>query len=109
MAQPLSQSPRLAQVNVNEVMEKMASKRDVYNFLTLECEAYLPKVDTVNIFFLKQITRGAKDVSTLSPHTLVREALRRQGGRGASDRGPHGGGLPQARTQEAVATAVPAG
>ena len=34
-------------------MEKMASKRDVYNFLTLECEAYLLKVDTVNIFFLK--------------------------------------------------------
>jgi len=38
---------------VNEVMEKMASKRDVYNFLTFECEAYLPKVDTVSIFFLK--------------------------------------------------------
>ena len=109
MAQPLPQSPRLAQVNVNEVMEKMASKRDVYNFLTLECEAYLPKVDTVNIFFLKQITRGAKDVSTHSPHTLVREAFSRQGGGGASDRGPHGGGLPQARTQEAVATALPAG
>jgi len=71
MAQPPPQSPRLAQVNVNEVMEKMASKRDVYNFLTLECEAYLPKVDTVNIFFLKQITRGTKDVSPLPPHPLV--------------------------------------
>ena len=94
MAQPLPQSPRLAQVNVNEVMEKMASKRDVYNFLTLECEAYLPKVDTVNIFFLKQITRGIKDVSPLPHHPLVREALRREGGSSASDRGPHGGGLP---------------
>ena len=50
-------------------MEKMASKRDVYNFLTLECEAYLPKVDTVNIFFLKQITRGAKEVSPSSSST----------------------------------------
>ena len=47
-------------------MEKIASKRDVYNFLTIECEAYLPKVDTVNIFFLKQITRGAKEVWFLS-------------------------------------------
>lgn len=47
---------------MNEIMEKIASKRDVYNFLTIECEAYLPKVDTVNIFFLKQITRGAKEV-----------------------------------------------
>ena len=64
--QQLPPAPRLEQVNVNEVMEKMASKRDVYNFLTLECEAYLPKVDTVNIFFLKQITRGAKEVSPSS-------------------------------------------
>ena len=47
---------------MNEIMEKIASKRDVYNFLTIECGAYLPKVDTVNIFFLKQITRGAKEV-----------------------------------------------
>ena len=61
--QQLQPAPRLEKVNVREVMEKMASKREVYNFLTVECEAYLPKVDTVNIFFLKQITRGAKDVS----------------------------------------------
>lgn len=62
----MQQSPqqlRLEQVNINELMEKIASKRDVYNFLAQECEAYLPKMDTVNIFFLKQITRGAKDVS----------------------------------------------
>ena len=67
--QQLPPAPRLEHVNVNEVMEKMASKRDVYNFLTLECEAYLPKVDTVNIFFLKQITRGAKEVSPSSSST----------------------------------------
>lgn len=45
-----------------ELMEKVQSKRDVYTFLTQECEAYLPKLDTINIFFLKQITRGTKDV-----------------------------------------------
>lgn len=44
---------RLVQVNINELSEKVASKRDIYNFLTQECEAYLPKIDTVNIFFLK--------------------------------------------------------
>ena len=55
--------PKLEQVNIHELMEKVTSKRDVYNFLTQECEAYLPKMDTINIFFLKQITRGAKDVS----------------------------------------------
>ena len=45
--------PKLDNVNIREVIEKINSKRDVYNFLTHECEAYLPKMDTVNMFFLK--------------------------------------------------------
>ena len=61
--QQIQQPPRLEKVNVNEILEKMASKRDVYNFLSIECEAYLPKLETINIFFLKQITRGTKEVS----------------------------------------------
>ena len=44
---------QVERVNINHVMEKMQSKKDVYNFLTLECEAYLPKIDTVNTYFLK--------------------------------------------------------
>jgi hypothetical protein len=36
----------------------MQSKKEVYNFLAMECEAYLPKLDTVNIFFLKEIMRA---------------------------------------------------
>ena len=60
-------------------MEKIASKRDVYNFLTQECEAYLPKLDTVNIFFLKQITRGAKDVSLKRANFSVCKAFRCEG------------------------------
>ena len=70
----------MEQVNINEVMEKMASKKDVHNFLTQECEAYLPKLDTVNIFFLKQITRGAKEVNTILTHLAVCKAIRREGG-----------------------------
>ena len=46
-------APRLEQVNIHELMEKVSSKRDVYIFLNQECNAYLPKMDTVNIFFLK--------------------------------------------------------
>jgi len=49
----------------------MASKKDVYNFLSIECEAYLPKLETINIFFLKQITRGTKEVSQPVSHALV--------------------------------------
>ena len=60
LAQP---DHRLEQVNVHTVMQKVASKRDVYNLLSQEGEAFLPKMDTVNIYFLKQITRGSKEVS----------------------------------------------
>lgn len=57
---------RTEQVNVRMLMEKLQSKKDVYNFLMQECEAYLPKMDTVNMFFLKQITSGKKEVSICS-------------------------------------------
>ena len=49
-------------MNVHEVTEKMQSKKEVYNFLSQECEAYLPKLDSVNIYFLKQIVTGKKEV-----------------------------------------------
>lgn len=59
---PHHSQQELAKINVHQLMEKVQSKRDVFNFLTQECEAYLPKLDTINIFFLKQIARGTKDV-----------------------------------------------
>jgi hypothetical protein len=43
-------------------MEKFQSKKELYNFLALDCEAYLPKLDTINTFFLKQVIRGEKEV-----------------------------------------------
>ena len=61
----MNQSQRLERINIHELQEKASSKREVYNFLTLEVEVYLPKPDTVNIFFLKQIMRATKDVSSI--------------------------------------------
>jgi hypothetical protein len=52
-------------------MEKVSSKRDIYNLLSQEGEAYLPKIDTANIYFLKQITRGQKEVRFALPNTIV--------------------------------------
>ena len=78
-------APRLEQVNINELMEKISTKRDVYNFLTQECEAYLPKLDTVNIFFLKQITRGTKDVRLRRHYLLVYKAIGSEGVSSATD------------------------
>jgi hypothetical protein len=48
---PLPQG--LVKVNIHEIMEKFQSKKELYNFLVLENEAYLPKADSINIFFLK--------------------------------------------------------
>ena len=53
----------MEQVNVRQLMEKMKSKKDVFTFLTQECEAYLPKIDTINMYFLKKITSAKKEVS----------------------------------------------
>ena len=76
---------RLESVNIHSLMEKIASKRDVYNFLTMECEAYLPKMDTVNIYFLKQISRAAKDVSHTDVNHTVHQATAGKGCMCATD------------------------
>jgi len=53
---------QLSKVNVNELSSKMKSKKELYNFLLQDCQAYLPPMDSTNVYFLKQIMRGAKDV-----------------------------------------------
>jgi hypothetical protein len=85
-------------------MEKVQSKRDVYNFLAQECEAYLPKMDTVNIFFLKQITRGTKDVSILNSNILVCKAVSIEGSSSAIDRWSNNRRLSKPCKEEAIAT-----
>ena len=35
-------------VNVNQLNAKMKSKKELYNFLLQECQAYLPIMDTTN-------------------------------------------------------------
>jgi hypothetical protein len=89
-AQQQQPQNRVERVNVNTLMEKVQSKRDVYNFLSMECEAYLPKMDTINTYFLKQITSGKKDVSALLTDLVVYQALGGEDRGGAPDRGPGG-------------------
>ena len=47
------QRGELTRVNVHDLEQKFRSKREIYNFLSLDCDAYLPKKESVNIFFLK--------------------------------------------------------
>jgi hypothetical protein len=48
----------LAKLNIHEVSEKASTKKEIYNFLALDCEAFLPKLDSINVFFLKEIMRA---------------------------------------------------
>ena len=52
----------LSRVNVNELSAKMKSKKELYNFLLQDCQAYLPPLTSTNVYFLKQIMKGEKEV-----------------------------------------------
>ncbi len=53
----------LKPVNINQLSAKMKSKKELYYFLLQDCHVYLPPMDATNVYFLKQIMRGAKEVS----------------------------------------------
>jgi hypothetical protein len=47
-------------VNVNEFRAKFKSKLECYNFLSIQCECYLPDYETVTIYHLKDLISGKK-------------------------------------------------
>ena len=52
--------PSNVSINVKELMAKFRTKREVYNFLVLDCKVYLPAYDTVTIYFMREIIMGTK-------------------------------------------------
>ena len=68
---PNAQQPQLAQVNVHELMERFRSKKELNDFLSQDCKAYIPKIDTTNVYFYKQVARGTKEVSLPLPISVV--------------------------------------
>jgi hypothetical protein len=58
---------QLQQINVHAMSSKMKSKKELYNFLLQDCQAYLPPLGSTNVYYLKSIMRGSKDVSRESP------------------------------------------
>ena len=40
-------------VNIHELTEKFQSKHELYNFLSLDCKAFLPKMKSTNVYFYK--------------------------------------------------------
>ena len=59
----MNQNPAyLTKVNIHEVQEKLGDKKSVYRFLTQDCNVYMPKIGSTNIYFFKQIVRNQKQV-----------------------------------------------
>ena len=47
-------------VNVASFAAKFRNKREIYTFLTVDGEAYLPPFDTVTVYFCKDLIEGTK-------------------------------------------------
>jgi hypothetical protein len=56
------QPNNLRSVNVNELAAKVKSKKELYNFLVQDCQAYLPPLASTNVYYFKAIMRGTKEV-----------------------------------------------
>ena len=52
-------------VTVATFAAKFRSKREIYQFLTLDVRAYLPPVHTVTVYYLKDIVSGSKKCKCL--------------------------------------------
>ena len=47
-------------MSAKDFSAKYQSKREVYLFFTLNCQAYLPRYENITIYFLKDIVNGLK-------------------------------------------------
>ena len=56
--------PRV-QMAAPEFAAKFRSKREIYTFLTLDGSAYLPPINNVTIYFLKDIVAGKRKCKCL--------------------------------------------
>ena len=75
---PKAQQPNLTQVNVHELMERFRSKKELNDFLCQDCKDYMPKIDSTNVYFYKQVARGAKEVSLPLSMAVVYQERRGQ-------------------------------
>ena len=55
---PIQQARGKQQVTATAFAAKYKSKREIFNFLTMDVKAYLPTYDTVSIYFLKDLVSG---------------------------------------------------
>jgi hypothetical protein len=51
---------QLVRVPVSQVAAKFSTKKEVFDFLTRECDAYCPDKNTVTIWHLRDMANGSK-------------------------------------------------
>ena len=49
-------------MSISQIEAKLKSKKELYQFLVQDCSAYLPPIQSTNVYFFKAIMRGTKDV-----------------------------------------------
>ena len=57
------QAQNLSSVMASQLSSKVKSKKELYNFLVQDCQAYLPPIGSTNVYFFKAIMRGEKEVA----------------------------------------------
>ena len=55
-----ARQPVKARLTTSEFSAKFRSKNEVYAFLSIDVEAYLPSKDCVTIYFLKDLVNGKR-------------------------------------------------
>ena len=55
-----ARQPVKARLTTSEFSAKFRSKNEVYAFLSIDVEAYVPSKDCVTIYFLKDLVNGKK-------------------------------------------------
>ncbi len=53
-------APQKVAITAKEFAAKYNSKKECFNFLSVDCKAYLSSYETVTIYFLKDIIAGKK-------------------------------------------------
>ena len=62
--------------------EKFKSKNELYRFLAQDCGAYLPKKEATNVYFLKDIMLGKKEVSLHISFSFTFSVHKQEGSQG---------------------------
>ena len=60
------------QVSAQAFAAKFKSKKEIYNFLTIDGKVFLPPYENVTVYHMRDIISGAKRVSTQSCPSYIR-------------------------------------